>query len=95
MNPLEQSKSVGEKFYAAELPESHGCTSEKTTGLVYDPLFTASGLHTTVYDVQVENNVLQILEGSQNYNDDITVSKQTSTISSWNRPTLNWSLSCE
>ena len=95
MNPLEQSKSTGEQFYLAELPATRGCSQEKTTGLVYDPLFQASGLFTTVYDVQDENNVLEILEGSRDYNTTNTELKKDYKISGWNRPTLSWNISCE
>ena len=66
MIPIEQSTSPSEEFYAAEVHA--GCTTEKNTGLVYDPRYTISGLYTNVYSVQSENEVLTLLESSLNFN---------------------------
>ena len=95
-DPAQQSKSPGEQFYLPELARG-GCTTETNTNLRYDPRYTDSGLHTDLYTVQNENGVLSILRSSPDYRVYVPSASQKSTdyISSWNRPTLNWSLTCE
>ena len=38
-----------------------GCVKEENTQKVNDPRFTRSGLYSNVYEVQLENGVLDIL----------------------------------
>ena len=69
------------------------CSLETNTGKLTDPRYTPSGLYTTLAKVQKENFVNRILvvqPSYQNYS-----SSETFPIQSWNRPTLNWDLSCE
>ena len=56
MDPLQQSASVGETFYKPEMVRS-GCTTEKNTGLTYDPRFSLSGVYSTLFQVEEESNV--------------------------------------
>ena len=66
MDALQQSTSPGEQFYRPEMMRS-GCTTEKNTGLVYDPRFSVSGLYTDLYSVQSANYVLSMLEAEPDY----------------------------
>ena len=95
MDALQQSSSPGERFYRPEMMRS-GCTTEKNTGLVYDPRFSASGLYTDLYSVQTGNSVTSMLEAEPSYSTYVSTSqKESDKISSWNRPTLNYNLLCD
>ena len=64
--------------------------------MYYDPRFISSGLTTTVYNIQSENEVLAMLEDCPNYSTEVNSnSKKKDKVYSWNRPTINWSLLCE
>ena len=74
-----------------------GCSTEKNTGLMYDPRFTKSGIYTDDFNVQVNNGVFAILQTQPDiyrYVNPITL-KQNWKVYSWNRPTIQWSLECE
>ena len=95
MDPIQESISPSEEFYMAELLRS-GCDTETNTNLVYDPRFTPSGLYTNVYTVQSDNSVLDLLQASADFSEQVDVdTKKSDTISSWNRSTIGWSLTCE
>ena len=94
MDPTLQSASEGQEYYKAEVNQLN-CVQEKNTNLVYDPLYSSSGLYISLFEVQSENDVLKILQGSPNYDLDISTSRKEDIIGSWNRPTINWSLTCE
>ena len=92
MDSFEQSNSPGEQFYLPEMMRS-GCTVEKNTGLVYDSRFKPSGIYTNLYDVQADNGVAGILTDEPNFSRYVDqAQKANDAVSSWNRPTLNWSL---
>ena len=92
MDSFEQSNSPGEQFYLPEMMRS-GCTEEKNTGLVYDSRFKPSGIYTNLYDVQSENGVSSILFDEPSFTTYVDQGqKYNDRVSSWNRPTLNWSL---
>ena len=44
-----------------------GCTTEKNTGLVYDPRFKPSGLFTDVLSVQSASEVVDLIELRPDY----------------------------
>ena len=95
MDPIQESISPSEEFYEAEILRS-GCEAETNSNLVYDPRFTPSGLYTNVYTVQSDNSVLDLLQASPDFSEQVDVNtKKSDTISSWNRPTIGWSLTCE
>ena len=50
MDAFEQSASDGELWYLPEI-QKNGCTTEKNTGLVFDPRYSRSGLYTNLYEV--------------------------------------------
>ena len=95
MNPGQQSESIGEEFYKTELMQN-GC-SEADNEYITDPRYYPSGLYTNQYAVQSVNGVLDILAGFPNINDyvDPLNLKESYSVSSWNRPTIGWKLSCD
>ena len=54
-------KSGSKSAYEAEVLRT-GCTVESNSNLVYDPRYSPSGLFSTIYQVQNDNGVLDILE---------------------------------
>ena len=96
MDAFEQSNSPGEQFYLPEMMR-FGCTIEMNTGLTYDPRFKPSGIFTNLQDVEQDNGVSSILKDEPSYSHYVTkdYEKLYDKVSSWNRPTLNWSLECD
>ena len=66
MDSFYRSSSPDQLFYEAEI-EKGGCITEKNTGLTYDPRFVASGLHTSLLDVQKASSVIDRLENLPHY----------------------------
>ena len=95
LDPLIQSKSQGELFYATELMTS-GCehVSSDPNFTPTDPRYYMSGLETNLDMVQEANSVLSILEGLPDYDTYVypSTAKQSYPLRSWNRPTIGWSL---
>ena len=97
MDSLYQSTSPGQnKFYSPEIA-TKGCVVEKNTGQIYDSRYTQSGLNTNQLAVQQQNGVLDHLEWQPSYHvlGPSRREKEAYKLSSWNRPTIGWSLTCD
>ena len=66
MDSFYQSAQPGQTFYSPEL-QKWGCVQEKNTMQTNDPRFKESGFHTTEFDIQKVNGVLELLDRQPSY----------------------------